>query len=333
MVIRDTHPSGTSSKNSSALGKARLYAASKVACLATVALLGLTACGTTSNGVSATPGVDEAGKAPALDPVLVELVGRKLKRSISVPDFENLTDYGRDTTTLGGETLAEHSSEVVRAHLAATKQFLPFDPASSPEPPRTDYMVKGRLQLLGVMELPQTRGAARRGPAKAIAEVQLQVLATATGRPVFQRKGRAERPLQLRVRTQKLDDETTRELVAEAVGSVMDEVVEELLDSPWSTSVLMMYGANCVISGGSALGLKIGDQLVVVERPSPGGNSQTGQGAQAFPVEVARIQIESSFGGDSAGEASICKVISGDLTRIEPTRLVVQQQVYAAPPR
>ncbi|MEC7583263.1 MAG: hypothetical protein VYE77_03015 [Planctomycetota bacterium] len=304
-----------------------------MACLATVALLGLTACGTTSNEVSATPRGDEAGNAATLDPVVVELVGRKLKRSIAVPDFENLTDYGRDKTTLGGDTLAEHSSGFVRAHLAATKQFLPFDPASLQEPPRTDYMVKGRLQLLGVMELPQTRGAARRGPAKGIAEVQVQVLATATGRQVFQRKGRAERPLDPGAPTQKLDDKTTRELVAEALGSVMDEVVEELLDSPWSTSVLMMYGANCVISGGSALGLKVGDQLVVVERPSPGRSSPTGQGPDAFPVEVARIQIESSFGVESAGEASICKVISGDLTRIEPTRLVVQQQVLAAPPR
>ncbi|MEC7584946.1 MAG: hypothetical protein VYE77_11570 [Planctomycetota bacterium] len=296
-----------------------------------VALLGLAACAAGPSTTPAASGVAQVTDAPAMDPVLIELVGRKLKRSVAVPKFDNATDYGRDRGTGDGLTLGGHVSAVVSEHLTATQEFLPFDPDSLPDSPRTDYLVRGRIQLLGVMEPPRSRDAATPREPKAVAEVRLEVVATATNRVLFEREGRAERLAWQPRPAGKLTDETARELVAEAVGSVMDDVVEQLLDSPWSTSVLMMYGANCVISGGSALGLKVGDQLVVCQR-SPA-QPVEGEPVAEFPLEVARIQIESSFGGDSAGEASICKVISGDLTRREPSKLVVQQQVYAAPLR
>ena len=60
-------------------------------------------------------------------------------------------------------------------------------------------------------------------------------------------------------------------------------------------------------------------------------DTKSGTQSKLMPNEVARIEIESSFGTGSVGEASICKVVSGDLAERDPSSLVVQQHSYAAP--
>jgi len=247
--------------------------------------------------------------------------GRFLKRSVAVTEFANTTPYGNDGAD-GPEALGRQVAHNVTSRLAATQKFLPFDPGQDPEAPASPYEVTGTLSRLDPGGPAESDNEAAQD---AVAAIQVQIISRTTGRVVFATVGHSAAAPLLSDGVAEIDAALSHKLISAAIASVMDELVEQLLEDPWTTSVLLVYGTTCVISGGHSHGLRIGDHLVVLERPKSIVDPGTGEDRPRAPRQLARVEIESSFGHTAAGEASICKVISGDLEECCPAELIVQQ--------
>ncbi len=121
-----------------------------------------------------------------------------------------------------------------------------------------------------------------------------------------------------------LGDTALRNAVSEIVGKMSTE----LLSRPWQTGILKQQGERVFISGGKSQGLKAGMQLSVETRGERVKSPQTGFTITLPGEEVARIQIESSFGDDETNEGSVARLISGRLDghKIEALSVVSKER-------
>ncbi len=98
-----------------------------------------------------------------------------------------------------------------------------------------------------------------------------------------------------------------------SVANLLDKLVNQLSDKPWTSGILSVEGENVLISGGERQGLKIGDRLLVMVPGKVIKSPQTGFNIQLPHTQVGELEITGFFGDSETNEGSICRVVEGSL--------------------
>jgi hypothetical protein len=106
---------------------------------------------------------------------------------------------------------------------------------------------------------------------------------------------------------------------------VIDSLINKLEAEPWRPYILSIQNNNILISGGSSQGLKIGDELSVVQEGEKVRSRQTGFMIDLPGKEIARLRVISFFGTSERDQGSTCVVISGSLNDIPIDKLYITE--------
>lgn len=273
--------------------------------------------------------VQPQAEGPAISPSLVPPQGRFLKRKVAVARFSNETTYGK-SPLIGKDILGKQASDIMVARLAASEKFILFDiEGSGNSLTAADFHLIGSVTEFGRTTTSDTGVFSKTRTQTARAAVSVRLVDARTGIVVFSAEGRGEASSEtgrvLGVGTSQGFDSTLSErAISAAISSVVGNVAERMLDSPWRSQVLDTAGVECTIGGGRAQGLLPGDRLTVLRRGRTVANPQTGAQIELPGSPVAEIEIRQSHGSGYADEFSTCALLSGSLADIPVAELIVQ---------
>ncbi|HVS19776.1 MAG TPA: CsgG/HfaB family protein [Planctomycetota bacterium] len=271
-----------------------------------------------------------AGDSPAL-----AQQGRVLKRKVAVARFTNETQYGRGVFGGGADSpIEEQAADTLKTRLADTGRVVLIDvegwQTDSPtsEIP-ADYVIVGSVSQFGRNTSSETGVFGRTKKQTAQAAVNLRLIRTSTGEVIYAEEGSGEASVEvgktLGVGTSAGYDSTLNDkAISAAIGTLVSNIVENLLDDPWRTWILKVDGESVVIAGGKLQGLAPGDRLAVLVRGERIENPQFKTLVELPGKQIASLEVLSSFGGEITSEGSICKLLEGDLSGHTLETLVVE---------
>lgn len=255
------------------------------------------------------------------------------KRKIAIIRFTNETNYGRTLLTdQQYDRIGKQASDLLASRLIKSGKFLVFE--------RTDLakLQKERKISLGtdsglmgvgtvitgsVSEFGRSTGGktglfSSTKVQTAKAKVDIRLIDVKTGYAFYSAIGAGQASTEsgkVAVFGSKADYDATLNdrAIAAAISDVIDKLVSTLEERPWRTDVLQVKGSQVFISGGKAQGLKVGDQLQVMEPGEKVQSRQSGFDILLPSKKVATIKVVSFFGDNETNEGSLCELISGNI--------------------
>lgn len=283
-------------------------------------------CATPPSTQTVTPAPVDEITSPALQPP----TGRFLKRKVSIERFSNETLYGK-SPLLGVDVLGKQASDILSSRLAQTRKFVLFDAeAAEGAAARADYRIVGSVSEFGRATTGETGVFSKTKTQTAYAAVNLRIVSARTGLVVFSAEGRGEAELTtgkvLGVGTaQGFDSSLSEKAISTAISKVISDLVEKLLDEPWTSQVLAVDAEGCIIAGGAAQGIAAGDRFVVLQRGERVENPQTGVPIELPGRQVAELEVVSTFGEDPLAEGARCRLVGGSLEGLALDQLQVTE--------
>jgi len=270
-------------------------------------------------------------------------VVKTYKRKIAIGRFTNETNYGlgllRDNDL---DPLGKQASDILSSDLIRSGRFLVLE---RPDLAKliNEQQITHRADLVGVDTLilgsVTEFGRTTEGTTgylcstkkqRVHAKVSVRLADPETGHAFFSTTGAGEAVTEsgeiAGFGSQAEYDATLNDrAIRAAIANAMDSMIANLENRPWRTNILSVEGKNVLIGGGSLQGLKIGDQLAVVEEGKKVRNPQTGFMVTLPGREIARIKVNSFFGTSETDQGSTCSVISGSLDGVPIDKVVVSE--------
>lgn len=265
------------------------------------------------------------------------------KRRIAIGRFTNETNYGKGLLRDADlDPLGKQASDILAADLVRSGRFLVF------ERPDLGKLVKeqqitGLADLIGVDALilgsvsefgrttEGTRGFLSSTKLQRVnAKVNIRLVDPKTGHVFFSTIGAGEAVTEsgeiAGYGSQAEFDATLNDKAIRAtISNAIDSLTSKLGERPWRTYILSIESSKVLISGGSAQGLKIGDELLVMQEGEQVRSQQTGFMIELPGKEVARLRVTSFFGKSETDQGSACIVISGNLNGIPINKLYITE--------
>ncbi len=265
------------------------------------------------------------------------------KRRVAIGRFTNETNYGkgllRDTDL---DPLGKQASDILAADLVRAGRFLVF------ERPDLGKLIKeqqitGLADLVGVDTLilgsvsefgrttEGTKGFLSSTKLQRVnAKVNIRLVDPKTGHVFFSTMGAGEATTEsgeIAGFGSKAEHDATLNdrAIRAAVADVIDSLISKLEVRPWQTDILKIEGSNVLISGGSAQGLRIGDELLVIQEGEQVRSRQTGFMINLPGKEMARLRVTSFFGTSESDQGSMCSIVSGNLNGIPINKLYITE--------
>lgn len=260
-----------------------------------------------------------------------------LKRKIAIGRFSNSTRYGKSLLLPGeADPIANQAADMLMARLVETNRFIVVERdnldqvgiQSSKDLAGFDALIIGSVTEFGRKTEGQVGflSGTKKQTAKATVEARLVDAKTAVA--FFSGAGSGEATSEtgeIAGFGGRADYDATLNdrAISTAISDLTNTLVQKLEARRWTTDVLQVRGSQVLISGGSAQGLKIGDQLNVEKRGETLTSGQTGLPITLPGQKVATIQITSFFGEGEFGEGSTASIVSGDLSGAPADQLTV----------
>ncbi len=265
---------------------------------------------------------------------------KSLKHKIAVGRFSNETRYGQSLLREGGvDPLAKQAADILTAYLVQTGRFMLFErpdiDAIEKEQARVGGQTVGVDALIvgSVVEFGRTEDGKRglfnkERTQRAYAKVAIRLVDVRTGLAFHSVTGQGEATTETKTilgmgSTSKFDATLTDKALSVAVEDMLEELVNTLSNRPWKTDILAAEGGQIFIAGGQRQGLKVGDTLKVMKPGKTVKSSQTGFDIQLPAAEVGTLKVVSFFGESETNEGAVTQPISGTLTGIDTSSLIV----------
>jgi curli biogenesis system outer membrane secretion channel CsgG len=287
------------------------------------------ACATTSPSPVAVGPSAVSPPAPS-----VQAVG--LKRKVAVLRFSNETKYGRGVFGSREPAIEKQAEDILKARLVDSGVVLlvESDLAAQADIPEVasigaDFAILGSVSEFGRQVTSETGVFSRTKKQVAYAAVNLRLIDTRTGVVVYAEEGRGEADIEagrvLGVGTDAgYDTSINDKAISAAIGSLITNVLQNLADQPWKTSILALEAGQVMIAGGSEQGLRVGDILAIRKRGRQVENRQLGGMIELPGVDMGKIRVLSFF-GVGLQEGAVCEWIEGAAAGATLEELVVEE--------
>ena len=292
-------------------------------------LAGLSACATVSDSETVTPPTKKQ-TSPALQNPSRYL----LKRKVVVARFTNETVYGK-SVLLGDKNLLEkQASDILITRLTEAGKFIMFERTDSQRILEAlnqehllqlqlpaDYLIIGSVTEFGRENLGKAGFMSRTRTQKAHARVSIRLVDVRSSQIIFAQEGSGEAVSEtgtvMGMGSKSGYDSTLNDkAISAAIGKVVSNLVENLLEQPWRSYILASDKQQdqnyLLISGGKSQGINPGHRLVVKQRGKSVKNPQTGLITELPGKKIATIEVVELFGKTAKDEIARCRIVSGD---------------------
>lgn len=272
------------------------------------------------------------GATPQVSTTVEGKLERSLKRKVAIARFSNETKYGQGFFyDQNDDRLGKQAMDIFSSKLAATDKFIMLERADLVQLAKekelgnlgelkiaADYLVLGSISEFGRKATSDVGVFSRTKKQTAFAKVSVRLVDVRTGQIVYAEEGEGEAYSEAQTvlgvgSTAEYDATLNDKVISAAIGKLVSNIVEHLLDNPWRSYLLSYEEGNYIIAGGAMQGIKEGDTFVVYRRGKKVVNPQTGMDIELPGKSVGTIRVASMVAGDASTEISLCAKVSGDL--------------------
>lgn len=271
--------------------------------------------------------------------------GLGLKRKIAVGRLTNETNYGR--SLLREATTGVHDqkiSDMFTQAIANTNQFLIFERQDlaaiqaeqslagvSQQLVGVDTLVIGSLTEFGRNTTGERGFVSSSNKQEATATVDLRLVDVASGQVIASVSGTGTSSLE-QSRTLGFgsvagyDGSLNDIAIGAAVNAAVENMLQLLLEKPWSADILAQENQQIFISGGESQGVKAGMVFDVMSKGREIYSATVGSNITLPGQKVAELEITGTFGTDAMNQGAIGIIRSGSITGLDLKTLEVREQ-------
>jgi len=266
--------------------------------------------------------ISEAPKAPE----------RQLKRNVAIARFTNETKYGQSFfLDQDRDWIGKQAMDILSAKLTETDKFILLERADldkinselklgslqSLNIP-ADYLIVGSVSEFGRKTVSDVGIFSRVKKQVAYAKVNVRLIDVQTARILYAAEGDGEAFSEagtvFGVGSRADYDATLNDkAIAAAIGKLVNNLIENLLDKPWRAYLLSYQNGMYLVSGGKSQGIRAGDVFSVYQKGEKVKNPQTGLWIELPGRVVGTLRVVETVGADANSEVSVCAAESGDV--------------------
>ena len=267
----------------------------------------------------------------------------ELKRKVAIARFSNEAQYGKSALFGINYNAEKQATDILSAQLTQSGKFILLERNDidlideelsrnelNPATIGADYLIVGSVTEFGRKNRSDTGVFSRSKTQIAHAKVSIRLIHVATGQVIFAQEGIGEAASEAGTafglgKHVGYDSTLNDKAISTAISSVVDGIMENLLNTPWRSYVLSVEDNSIIIAGGEKQGLRIGDEFTVFAKGKTVKNPQTGMRIELPGQKIATIRVVSQFGSSYTDEGSICQLLTGNITSKDLKELYVQQ--------
>lgn len=292
-------------------------------------VLGLAACAPMPK---ATP-TQNVEKIPVVSPTVnAESQGRFLKRKVAIGRFTDETRHGNSFfLNKSGDRVGKQAMDILSAKLAATNKFILLERADLEKIQKelelgnlqslnipADYLIIGSVSEYGRKAVSDVGVFSRTKKQMAFATVNVRLVDVKTGQVIYSEEGSGEAYSEAGTvmgigQRAGYDDTLGDKAISAAIGKMVSNIVENLLDKPWRGYLLDVQDGTYFMSGGASQGVMEGDVFKVFTKGKTVKNPQTGLPIELPGKQVASLKVVQTVGQNGQNEVSLCTLVSGSI--------------------
>jgi len=266
--------------------------------------------------------IAEAAKAPE----------RTLKRKVAIARFTNETKYGQSFfLDQNRDWIGKQAMDILSARLAGTEKFILLERADIDKISNelklgslqnlnipADYLIVGSVSEFGRKTVSDVGIFSRVKKQVAFAKVNVRLLEVQTGRILYSAEGDGEAFSEAGTvfgvgSRADYDSSLNDKAISAAIGKLVNNIVESLLDKPWRAYLLSYQDGTYMMSGGNTQGIRRGDVFAVYRKGQQVKNPQTGMLIELPGTPVGTVRVTETAGTDPSSEVSVCVKEQGSL--------------------
>jgi curli biogenesis system outer membrane secretion channel CsgG len=275
-------------------------------------------------------------QTPDISKTISEKQEKSLKRKVAIARFSNETKYGQGFFfDKNDDRLGKQAMDILSAKLTATDKFILLERvdlsalAKEKEIGKlnvdnipADYLILGSVSEFGRKTTSEVGVFSRNKKQTAFAKVNIRLVDVKTSRILYSEEGEGEAFSEAGTvlgvgNTADYDATLNDKVISAAIGKLVNNIVEHLLDKPWRSYLLSYQDNNYIIAGGALQGIKEGDVFTVYKHGNKVLNPQTNIEIELPGKPVGKLKVISLVKGDINSEISICDKLSGELPTSE----------------
>lgn len=296
--------------------------------------------------VTVSPSVKKVETPTVVQPqIQPEKITPVLKRKVAIARFGNEAQYSK-SSLFGVNTnynAEKQATDILSAKLTQSGKFIllerndinlinsetkDFNLASYNI--GSDYLIVGSVTEFGRQKMSDTGIFSRTKKQTAYAKVSVRLIKVSTGEIVFAQEGSGEASSEAGTsfglgKHVGYDSTLNDKAISTAISSVVDGIMQNLLNTPWRSYILSIEDSALMIAGGERQGVQIGDIFSIYIQGKKIKNPQTGMLIELPGKKIAEIRIASQFGSSYTDEGSIGEIIGGTLNGVSIEELYVQK--------
>lgn len=258
--------------------------------------------------------------------------GRQLKRNVAIARFTNETKYGQSFfLDQNRDWIGKQAMDILSAKLTATDKFILLERADLDKINSelkmgslqalnipADYLIVGSVSEFGRKTVSDVGIFSRVKKQVAYAKVNVRLIDVQTAQILYSAEGDGEAFSEagtvLGIGSRADYDAILNDKAIEAaIGKLVNNVVENLLDKPWKAYLLSYQNGSYMMSGGKSQGIRTGDVFSVYKRGEKVKNPQTGMFIELPGTIVGAVRVVETVGTDPNNEVSVCVAESGSI--------------------
>jgi len=255
-----------------------------------------------------------------------------LKRKVAIGRVTNETRHGRSILrSESGDTLGKQVADMLTQKLVESGQFLVLERPDIDKLQAESNLSGNEFNIVGADTLilgslvefgrntTGTKGFWSKSKKQtASAKVSFRLVDTQDARAYFSATGAGEASsetgeIAFAGSTASYDGKLNDGAIDAAVSDVVDEIIQNLTQRPWQTSVLTVEGSDVYIASGKSQGVKPGMRLAVERKGKRVKSGQSGFMITLPGKRVATLEVVSLFGTTETDEGAIARVVDGTL--------------------
>lgn len=257
--------------------------------------------------------------------------GLVLKRKVAIGRFSNETQYAKGIFyDKENDPMGKQALDILSSKLAASGKFLLLersDLAALLEECQkngagaatigADYMIIGSITEFGRKDTGKSKVFASEKTQMVEAAVSIRLVDVSTGLIIYSDEGKGSAELTTKTTMglggkASYDATLSDKAISEAIGQLVENIINKCTDSPWKTYFLSCDGDATLIAGGKSQGLKEGMVFDVKTQGKKVKNPQTGIMITLPGKSVGTAKIISCGGDTPETEYSFVEVSSSE---------------------
>ncbi len=316
----------------------------KICCLLTIIGTGLFAgCATVSDRPDIVEPPATKAQLQQAQTTIQLPTAKRYKRKIAIARFTNESNYGRALMTdQDYDRIGKQASDMLASKLIKSNNFIVFE-RTDLNKVNNEQFISRDVGLVGVDALiigsVTEFGRSITGKSgflsstkvqTARAKVDVRIVDVKTGQAFFSATGAGEANTESGEiagygSRAEYDATLNDRAISASISDMIDKLVSSLDERPWKTDILEIQGEQVFVSGGMRQGLKVGDNLQVMEKGQTVKSRQSGFDINLPPKKVATVKVTAFFGDNENNEGSVCEVVSGTIDQASLKSIYVEE--------